>query len=367
MSCLREKLVREGESSAVVVSSRKNKGGKYKKRCEKRQYKQRRPIDLKMKYASTNRIKLNKRQTDNKTWGDEMIKSMKWPALTEDKTIRVLTHNVKGISQLHNYYEFEMLMDYMENMQVDIAGVTEMNLDLNKKETSNTLKKILKKLDRNAMASFSASKHRPKKDAVRKMGGTATIVRGNWSGRIIEVGQEKLGRWSYLTLTGKNNKKIKFITCYRVCQSSKEIGPGSIRTQQEMDILKDSGEIVDPRKKILSDLEVYIQQEHGKGYQIILMGDLNEDLQNSKNIAKFLGATGLYNIHKEMHKEALPNTHDRGKYCIYIIAISESIPKEAIIRSGILPFYSAFPSDHRALYVDINIEYLFTNAHSDTT
>ena len=170
MSCLREKLVREGESSAVVVSSRKNKGGKYKKRCEKRQYKQRRPIDLKMKYASTNRIKLNKRQTDNKTWGDEMIKSMKWPALTEDKTIRVLTHNVKGISQLHNYYEFEMLMDYMENMQVDIAGVTEMNLDLNKKETSNTLKKILKKLDRNAMASFSASKHRPKKDAVKKMG-----------------------------------------------------------------------------------------------------------------------------------------------------------------------------------------------------
>ena len=366
MSCLMEKLVKGG-GAPVTEEGNIQKKKKYKRRRDKGKYKRRKPIDLKVKYANTTRRTSQTNSIKGQTWGDELSKSANWPAITENKTIRILNHNIKGISQLHNFYEFEMLLDYMENAQVDVAGFTEINLDLTKKDINFTLKKILKKFDRNAIASFSASRHTKKVNEIKKMGGTATIVRGNWSGRMIEMGQEKLGRWSYLTLTGKNNKKIKFITCYRVCKGSKETGPGSIRTQQEMDLLKEYGEIVDPRKRLLSDLEIHIQQEHSKGYHIILMGDLNEDVQNSKTIDKFLGATGLYNIHKEKHNKDLPNTHDRGKWCIDIMAISKTIPSEAIKKSGILPFYSTFPSDHRAMYVDINIEYLFTNAHADTT
>ena len=76
---------------------------------------------------------------------------------------------------------------------------------------------------------------------------------------------------------------------------------------------------------------------------------------------------GLKNIHKEEHDKKLPNTHDRGKLCIDIMAILKSFPSEGIIRSGILPFYHGLPSDHRALYIDLDTDYLFTNLYTDTT
>ena len=38
---------------------------------------------------------------------------------------------------------------------------------------------------------------------------------------------------------------------------------------------------------------------------------------------------------------------------------------KTIVACGMLPFYHGMPSDHCALYVDLNIDYLFTNAYVD--
>ena len=75
----------------------------------------------------------------------------------------------------------------------------------------------------------------------------------------------------------------------------------------------------------------------------------------------------MYNILTELHGKDQPATYDRGKKCIDAILASNSIPKAAVKRGGILPFYYGYPTDHRALYADINMEYLFTNLHADTT
>lgn len=44
-----------------------------------------------------------------------------------------------------------------------------------------------------------------------------TIVRGNWTGRIIKKGSECLGRWNYIEFKGKDLRIIKVISMYRVC------------------------------------------------------------------------------------------------------------------------------------------------------
>jgi hypothetical protein len=41
---------------------------------------------------------------------------------------------------------------------------------------------------------------------------------GNTVARVIEEGTDVLGRWSYIKLSGKDNKVITLITVYQLCR-----------------------------------------------------------------------------------------------------------------------------------------------------
>ena len=304
--------------------------------------------------------------TSNEPWGDDLNYSQLWPGLTEQKTIRILSQNLNGISSFHDFIEWEYILNNMHGKQTDIAGFTEVNLDLNKPKVKMELLERAKKMDQNIKIATSSSKYKNNNEMF-KMGGTLTITRGNWSGRITKSGNDKLGRWSYMILTGKNGKKLKVITMYRVCKDNGHAGNCTIRIQQEADILEQEGKLIDPRERILVDLEREISNDHDQGYQIILMGDFNENVTKSKRIQSFLDATNMKNVLERKHGKEQPTTYDRGKLPIDMIAISESLPDESIVACGMLPFYDGNFSDHRALYCDINHSYLFTNSNIDTT
>jgi hypothetical protein len=53
-------------------------------------------------------------------------------------------------------------------------------------------------------------------------GGIATVELDRWTSRVVTKGMDPfgLGRWSYITLRGSNNKLTTVITGYRVCISS---------------------------------------------------------------------------------------------------------------------------------------------------
>ena len=74
-----------------------------------------------------------------------------------------------------------------------------------------------------------------------------------------------------------------------------------------------------------------------------MLGDINEDLDREDNkINNFLSENGLYNVIKDRHGGKSPATYDQGTKCIDIIAVSETIPAEAISAGGYLPFYDGF-------------------------
>lgn len=310
--------------------------------------------------------KMTKQEIDGKIWGNNLITNDKWPNVNDLQYIRVLYQNVNGISYYNKYNEWEIVLDVMDSMQADVISLNEINLDMTLPNVKYNLMSRLKKMDRNAKMSVSASAS-IKSETPFKMGGTLTYARGNISGRIVEYGNEKLGRWSYIKLIGKNGRKLKVITTYRVGRNKGGADNCTIRTQQEYDLQERYGKIVDPRKQLLEDLKLMIQKEHSNGTIIILNCDMNENIQNSKTVKNFLMAAGLKIAHTTIHDETLPNTHDRGQHCIDIMAVSTKLPNEAIVRAGILPFYSGLPSDHRAMYLDIDINYIFTNLHTDTT
>ena len=198
------------------------------------------------------------------------------------------------------------------------------------------------------------------------MGGTITCTRGNWSGHIQDQGSERLGRWSFQTFEGKDGKQVTVINTYRVCKSKNDSGSCTIRSQQAKDLLVDTEEHLDPREEILKDLQKEINRLHEKGHMIILYGDMNEDIQQSTRISKFLRESNMKNILTQKHEGQLPRTHDRGQWCLDLLAVSNAMDSNAVRKCGYLPFYEGIATDHRAVYLDIDTKYLFTNAGIDT-
>ena len=78
-------------------------------------------------------------------------------------------------------------MDELNDRQVDIACLTEVNLDLTKAEVRYALMEKAKMLDKGMKLVMTSSKHSIN-NKPNKRGGIMTIVRGNWSGRVKKSG-----------------------------------------------------------------------------------------------------------------------------------------------------------------------------------
>eukprot|EP00957_Ditylum_brightwellii_P142644 10868338-Ditylum_brightwellii.AAC.1 len=51
-------------------------------------------------------------------------------------------------------------------------------------------------------------------------GGTFTIATNKWAGHVVNVKKDELGCWSSVTLIGKKERLITFVTAYRVCDNT---------------------------------------------------------------------------------------------------------------------------------------------------
>ena len=254
----------------------------------------------------------------------------------------------------------------MDEFQVDTSCMVEPNLDLNKPEVKDQIFKRLKKIDPHAKLA-KASSPSIYNESNFKMGGSVMVTRGNWAGHIVKQGCEKLGRWTYQVFEGKDGKRITIMNVYRVGKSYNASGNCTIRNQQEKDLLVESGIHQEPREQILIDLKKRIDKLHEKGHIVIIFGDFNEDVEGGKRIQKFLMESNLKNCVQEKHDGKLPRTHDRGKHCIDMIAVLKALDNDAIKQAGYLPFYEGIATNHRAVFVDLDAEYLFTNTNQDTT
>ena len=302
---------------------------------------------------------------DLEYWGDKLSTEREWPLENKNKKFRVIGQNVNGLSYYNEYIDWEMTLNYMDEFQADVVCLGEPNLDLNKPKVNEEIRKRLQKVDLNGKLAKSSS---PTiyNDSEFKMGGTLTYTRGNWSGHVTKQGSERLGRWSYQEFEGKKGKTITVINMYRVGKGKNDSGSCTIRCQQQKDLLVDTEQHVDPREQILIDLQKKIKELHEKGHLVVLFGDFNEDVQHSNRILRFLMESNLKNAVTAKHDGKLPRTHDRGRHCIDMIAVSEALDTNAILASGYMPFYEGVATDHRAVFIDLDVDYLFANSTPDT-
>jgi hypothetical protein len=155
-----------------------------------------------------------------------------------------------------------------------------------------------------------------------------------------EVDLYGLGRWSYITLRGRNNKFITIITGYRVWISTpKTAGVKTANMQQDRGILQklcstEQSSTPNPRHQFILDLQAWLENLVKEGHLLILFMDSNEDLdiykgnfcplpynpgavtrceQHDGSMSTLLKTCGLIDVLQTRNSDKAPATYNRGK------------------------------------------------------
>ena len=186
--------------------------------------------------ATTTNKKIN--GEERLSWyGDPITFTNEWPSTNTRDTIRLFHINHNGINYHNDYLEWEMSLAYLMDMQVDIFGITEANLDFNNRIVKDDFIQKGNFFDSYMHMAVSSSLQKVGKTPF-KMGGTVTGVNGCWSGRVERSGSDALGRWSYTSLRTKKCKLINIITVYLPGMASKGNRETTIYSQMELDLLQ---------------------------------------------------------------------------------------------------------------------------------
>lgn len=176
-----------------------------------------------------------------------------------------------------------------------------------------------------------------------------------------QSGKDKLGRWTWMKLQGKNSRIVTIVSVYRPVVSKE---PGSVFNQQLQHFQSQStrdtfGKITNPRDQFWIDLHVILKDFYDKGEKIILGMDCNEDVRNT-TIRTFFNKIGMREAITNKHHQ-VPETYFRNysNQPIDGIFVSEEIE---IINAGFTSYHETGWSDHRALWIDINYHDLFLHA-----
>jgi hypothetical protein len=127
---------------------------------------------------------------------------------------------------------------------------------------------------------------------------------------------------------------------------------------QQWSLLRETGiKSPDPIKIFYDDLSTEISNWKTKGYDIILMLNANEAMGDRTNkLGTLVGKHELEDLIFKNHKNHdIPSTYARGSKRIDFIFGTRRVANNCH-ESGILPFGIGYSSDHRALFIRVDVE-----------
>jgi hypothetical protein len=147
----------------------------------------------------------------NVPWGPDAHKF-------DDDLFRVYFQNMHGFTRVNDSLpSWASAMDFLHSLHVSLFAFTEPNL-----QWDGTLLKAAKDSQQHFFThgQLVTSDSNLQFPSSFKPGGTCTGINGKWSTRVTDRGVDPSGqgRWSYITLSGRNSLDIMFISAHRVCQ-----------------------------------------------------------------------------------------------------------------------------------------------------
>jgi predicted transcriptional regulator len=198
-------------------------------------------------------------------------------------------------------------------------------------------------------------------DTQYQPGGTGLVSR-KWIGRCQKPQHDTsgMGRWSKLVFEGKANTRVAIICAYRVCKDTIRSAETKSAFSQQWHIInrKAKGKKEPyPRKQSIDDLTEELKLHTDMGDEIVLMLDSNEDITNeNSSINQMVKNCGMIDIMQYLHPDIQPpETYQRGSKTIDAIFTTPHIA-QATVRAGMEPYNNTIISDHRGLFIDVELD-----------
>jgi hypothetical protein len=220
-------------------------------------------------------------QNNSPPWGHAL------ESIDPTRIIRILLQNPNGVKPIPSDMDFQYSLSACHEIGGGILSLPETNTSWHHFSQISNTQNIFRKVW--TTSAFQVSHGRENFHSSYKPGGTLTAVTGRWTSRVVDKGEDPfgLGRWSFITLRGKQDKRITFITGYRVCNSSiSSVGEKTALKQQYRHLSAKWREYnwqssPDPHRQFILDLQAWIEVLISENHAIILSLDNNEDLLTS--------------------------------------------------------------------------------------
>jgi exonuclease III len=270
-----------------------------------------------------------------------------------ENTTRLLSMNINGFRRANDFQDVLETAQALKVSSADIINFQETNINWRSPCLSHCYEKF-RRVYHHARISTSSSIITYR--TYYQPGGTMSVVTDDYVGRIVETGSDsEMGRWSYTRMLGKHGRQIVVVSAYQVCnQQANQVGDRTAFAQQ-LSLLRRNGKDCSPRKSFFDDLDLQLEEWREKNYEIIISGDLNEELgADVHGFARLSAKWDLVEIIQHQHGTTdEPPTYARGTRRLDYAFCTPNLVS-SITRCGILPYSEILDSDHRALYVDFN-------------
>ena len=277
-------------------------------------------------------------------------------------TTRLFFQNSHGLTHTNTLEDYRYYMACLQAYDVDIIGLSETNTCWSHPHLKSDFKTAVRRFHKQSKVSFGSPTQEidpcPNTESYQA-GGNLTMVNGPMSSRVYGADIQDpsgLGRWSGFTLLGKDNNKLTIITAYRVCHgspSSASLGSSFLREYEYLRTQQNSKP--NPRRQFLTDLQALVLQLQNAGHATIVMLDANSTLTSDTHFSDFIALCGLNDLHSD---DPAPSTYigSADRRIDFILGCDRVL--SSLSRSGTLSYTEGPQSDHRGMYVDLDLSFL---------
>jgi hypothetical protein len=280
----------------------------------------------------------------------------------DNSTTRLFFQNVNGLTHTSTLENYRYYMSCLQSYEVDIIGLSETNTCWDHphlKADFHAAVRSFHKLSKVCFGSPNSTIDPCPRTEFHQAGGNVTLVTGPMASRVHGADIQDpsgLGRWCGYTLLGKLNQKLTVITAYRVCHgspSSVPLGSSFLREYEHLRTQKHSRP--NPRRQFLTDLQTLVVHLQENGHAVVVMLDANSTISSDNHFSDFIESCGLNDLHSD---DPAPSTYigSADRRIDFLLGCDQVL--QHLSRSGTLSYSEGQQSDHRGLYVDLDLSFL---------
>ena len=264
---------------------------------------------------------------------------------------RLWSQNLNGIDCSNNMAMFADCLYNLSTYEIQYLGFTETNVNTSNAFVRDTLEHVSQNILPASRITMSSTVTDNANDP-RQYGGTLSIASGPLAARVASCDRDKYGRFSWIQLFGKKYH-LRIYTVYNpVPHNDNSVHDSAVWVQQRTALLKDNID-VNPNEHLINTLTEMILDDIAKDRQVIVMGDMNQNIFDPK-LNKIFEKCGLHNIVGDyIDEDTSARSWFRGRRIIDGFWGTPFV-RSNVMALGYAPFSFVIPSDHRGLYADVN-------------